>query len=137
MNTRSKSGLFLIELVAVILIFSLSAALCLRIFFRSRQVEAESRNLSYASLAVQSAADCYKSANGDIVKVADLLSGSLSNGELFLYYDADWNRVFDETSSSAYVSIMELSPNEGIVTARESGSGPIFSLTVRGGIDLD
>lgn len=137
MNTRSKSGLFLIELIVVILIFSLSAATCLRLFFQSRQIAAESKNLSYASLAVQSTADCYKSSGGDIEKVAEMLGGSIVNDQLYLYYDADWSRAEDDGAAPYYVRIQELVAGDGVIVAEGKASGPILSISVRGGLDLE
>lgn len=139
MNSKSKSGLFLIELIVVILIFSLSAATCLRLFFQSRQIATESKNLSYASLAVQSTADCYKSSGGDVKKVAEMLGGSIVDDRLYLYYDADWNRAADDGTAPYSVSIRELAPGagEGVIVAESKVSGPIFSISVRGGLDLE
>jgi type II secretory pathway pseudopilin PulG len=136
MNTRSKSGLFLIELIVVILVFSLSAATCLNLFFRSRQISIESRMLSHASMAVQSAADCYKSAAGDLKRTAELTGGELHDeGTLTLYYDAFWERV--DAPASYAVVIMPLIEREGIITAEDAIGTPIFSVTVRGGLFLE
>ena len=139
MNTRSKSGLFLIELVIVILVFSLSAAVCLRLFFQSRLISNESRNLSQASLSVQSVADCYKAMDGDFNKTAEFLGGSLEEDTIDFYYNDMWERVGSIDDASYVVKIEKISEihRESSVTASDFNGNSIFSVIVRGGLDLD
>lgn len=137
MNTRSKSSLFLIEILAVILLFALSAGVCLRLFFQSRQISRESINLSRASLEVQSAADCYKALDGDIDGAAEILGGVVSDGALSVYYDGEWVQTEGADGASYCVTVMELAPKEGIVTAEDLSGGWIFTVNVRGGLDLE
>ena len=136
MNSRSKSGLFLIELIIVITVFSISAAVCLRLFFQSRVIANESYNLSRASLEVQSAADCYKSSGGDLAETADRLGGSLLDGKLMIYYDEKWGKTEDRDDAGFFVGISEISDLESIVCAQALGGGEIFSVSVRGGMNL-
>lgn len=77
MNTRggSKTGLFLIELVIVILFFSVSATICMRIFAFSYTAANHSRDLSDATAAAAATAECFKACGGDIIKTAEILDG--------------------------------------------------------------
>ena len=136
MNTRSKTGLFLIELIIVITIFAMSAAVCLRLFFQSRVIADESRNLSRASLEVLSVADCYKSADGSFDMAADLLGCRTESGVLTVYYDADWARTGSADGASFKVEVVETQPRESRVTALTIDGDDIFSVNVRGGMDL-
>lgn len=140
MNTRSKSSLFLIELVIVILVFSLSAAVCLRLFFQSRQISDQSRNISEASLAVQSVADIYKGSNGDFNKTADFLKGTIADDTISFYYDSVWERVEQKGDASFVVELEKTKEEhrECVITASTlKDNSSIFSVTVRGGLDLD
>ena len=139
MNTRSKSSLFLIELVIVILVFSLSAAVCLRMFFQSRLISNESRNISQASLAVQSVADSYKGMHGDYLKTTELLNGTLVDSTITFYYNEVWEQVSSNTNASYTVVVEKISEKhkESSVTASSIDGTVIFSVIVRGGLNLD
>jgi len=137
MNTRSKAGLFLIELIVVITVFSVSAAVCLRIFFMAHQLSVESRNLSHASVEVQSAADCYKSMKGDIHATAEFLDGDCGpDGVLYLYYDEHWERVDVLEAASFSVSVTETAPGKGRILAEDTDGAAIFSVNVRGELNI-
>ena len=139
MNTRSKSSLFLIELIIVILVFSLSAAVCLRMFFQSRLISNESRNISQAALAVQSVADSYKSQGGDYEKTAKLLGGTIQDEKIYFYYSSIWERVEGENGALFIIDVTQSSPQhkESIVTASDLEGSVIFTVRVRGGLNLD
>ena len=138
MNTRSKSSLFLIELVIVILVFSLSAAVCLRMFFQSRQISSRSRNISQASLAVQSVADCYRSMKGDYEKTADFLDGTTLHSTICFYYNSVWESVGSKEEASFIIEIEKINDlhKESSVTAYSLDGAAIFSVTVRGELNL-
>ncbi|MCL1830409.1 MAG: hypothetical protein FWG21_03165 [Oscillospiraceae bacterium] len=139
MNTRSKSSLFLIELVLVILVFSLSAAVCLRLFFESRLISNESRNISQASLAVQSVADVYKAMKGDYLKTAEFLGGSANDDSVDFYYNEIWEPVDNLADASFIIQLQEINEmhRESSVTASTLDGDPIFSVVVRGGLSFD
>lgn len=136
MNTRSKSGLFMIELVIVIVIFSILSAECLKVFFHSRQIADQSQNLSRSTLAVQSVADCYKSANGDLKQVTEIMGGVLDGEKLTLYFSPKWEQVGDINDAGFCVTIVETAVREGTVTAEDLNKGSLFSVKVRGGWDF-
>jgi len=138
MNTRSKASLFMLELIVVIAVFSVSSAICLRIFFRSHEMTIESRNLSHASIEVQSAADCYKSAKGRIKTAANLLGGKIDqSGVMCIYYDDLWKRVDMSENASFRLSITEFEPGYGKVKAEKTDGTPIFSINVRGDFSIE
>ena len=139
MNTRSKSSLFLIELVIVILVFSLSAAVCLRLFFESRKISDQSRNVSQASITVQTVADCYKAMKGDFNKTAQLLDGTVKGQVVEFYYNRIWESVgsADDAYFVIRIELIEHQHKESTVTASRLDGNEIFSVLVRGGLDLD
>ena len=136
MNSRSKSGLFMIELVVVIVVFSFSAAKCLEVFFHSRQTAEISSSLSRASIEVQTAADCYKSYDGDLFSTAELLGGSVDGERLIIYYDSGWKHTDNADNARFCVTITETAPRESTVIAEDLNGAPIFSVDVRGGLDI-
>ena len=92
----SKTGLFLMELLLVILFFSIASAVCLRGFAAAWQKSRDSADLGGAVLAAQSAAEYWKAAGGDPVQTAALMKGTLSGNRIGQCYDADWVPVDSE-----------------------------------------
>ena len=87
----TKSGLFAIELLIAVGIFSLCAAICMGLFVRSEVMSQEAADLNRAVSAARSAAECYKAAGGDLEKTAELTGGGvLDAGTLFIEFDESW-----------------------------------------------
>ena len=78
----SRSGLFLIELVIVILFFSVSSAICMRIFASAYLSNRYSRAQNEASDAISSVSSIYKTAQGDISGTADMYGAEFEGGKL-------------------------------------------------------
>jgi hypothetical protein len=74
----SKSAIFLFELMAVILIFTVAAAICTDIFAKAFQVSDDSRNLTKAIIRIETAAEEFK---------ADPTSAESED----IYYDENWD----------------------------------------------
>ena len=125
---RSRTTLFLIELAIALGVFAFCAAVCLGVFGTAKRLTRESEALSGASVAAQSAAECYKAADGDLDACAALLEAKAENGVLTLNYDENWRRTAE---NAAFVLV--LTPREdrhAEVTVFAAGSAePVFSLT--------
>ena len=96
MDERSKptkSGLFAIELLIAVGVFSLCAAICVGLFVRSEIISQDSADLNQAVTAARSASECFKAAGGDLQRTAELTGGEVSNGVLFLEFDGDWQKL--------------------------------------------
>lgn len=89
----TKSGLFAIELLIAVGVFSLCAAICVGLFVRSEIISQDSADLNRAVTAARSAAECFKAAGGDLQRTAELTGGEVSNGVLFLEFDGDWQKL--------------------------------------------
>ena len=103
MNNRSgsKSTLFLMEQLIVILIFSFCAAVCVKIFVVSYIMVSESNDMTNALRIAQSGAECYKAYSGDAEQAAKALGGGTAkDNAILVYYDKNW-RVCEE-SDAAY-----------------------------------
>ena len=124
----TRSGLFAIELLISIGVFSLCAAICVGLFVRSEVISQTSADLSRAVSEARSAAECYKAAGGNLEKTADLIGGTLENGTLRLYYDQDWQKAGDCGTGVELLFLLELIPElpaeTGLAAARLKISGP-------------
>ena len=87
---NGSTSLFLIELVLVILIFSLCAAVTMKAFATAKMMTQASDELSSAVTAAQSAAECYKASNGNLAAAAEILNGTVKGQEMTVYYSSDW-----------------------------------------------
>lgn len=64
----------------MLLIFALCAAVCLSLFFSSRETARKSGELSRAAAWASSCAEVYVSSGGDLAKTAGILGAELSSG---------------------------------------------------------
>ena len=92
-QNRSKSTLFLMELIIVIFFFSICAAICVNVFGSAQQMARDSHHLSNAVMPARSPPGCYKSADGDTGAAVELLDGAMSEDHGIVYYDKEWQQV--------------------------------------------
>jgi type II secretory pathway pseudopilin PulG len=99
---RSRSRVFLIELLCCVLIFVLCAVVALQIFAAARQTSDNARALSVLNTQAANIAETYKADKGDVARlIRDAQMAALPDGTLALYYDVDLHRV-DAGSSAVY-----------------------------------
>ncbi len=123
----TRSGLFAIELLIAVGVFSLCAAICVGLFVRSEVMSQNSADLNRAVTEARSAAECFKAVGGDLEKTAELTGGSLEDGKLRLYYDQDWQKVGGCGTGVEMLFLLELIPETGadFAAARLEISGPV------------
>lgn len=117
----SKSAIFLFELMIVILVFSIAAAICTSIFAKGYQYSSESENLTHAVINAESAAEKYK---------VNPTGASLNE----VYFNGNW----EETASSDDAAFtMTLTPSrEGnlnlceISVINKANGESIYQITV-------
>ena len=113
----SRSGLFAIELVAAVGIFTFCAALCVGLFVHAELLSRDSADLTRAVTEARSVAECWKAAQGNTADTAQLTGGFLQQSLLTVFYDRDWNRLTPElVSSAAYqVELLPWRDEEGVL----------------------
>jgi len=112
----SKSAVFLFELMIIILVFVLAAAICTQIFAAAFKMSTESRELTMSSINAQTIAEQFKAGDSDIQP---------------LYFDSGWETAgmtvaeyrveLDELSGTApmreaYVKVFKIGKDEAIYT---------------------
>lgn len=91
MSHRSRSTLFLLEQLIVILIFAICAAACVKIFVASFVIVNNASDMNNALMIAESGAECYKATTGNASKVATVLGGvadGFDNAAVF--YNDEW-----------------------------------------------
>ena len=111
----TRSGLFTIELLISVGVFSLCAAICVGLFVRSEVMSQDSANLNRAVTEARSAAECFKAAGGDMEDTARLTGGEITEGTLFLEYDENWNKLEPGTVGTFELT-MQPAPEDGYMS---------------------
>ena len=113
----TRSGLFAIELLIAVGVFSLCAAICVGLFVRSEVMSQDSTDLNRAVAEARSAAECFKAVGGDLEKTAELTGGQISGDTtLFISYDQSWHKL-DAGAESAFDITLTLRPEDGYTGA--------------------
>lgn len=124
----SRSSLFLMEMLLVILCFALSAAICLQVFVSAKLTADRSRNLSAAVLAAENAAACWKASDGDLGECAALLQAGQGGGTIIQSFDSDWRAV---DGSAEYRLLLKAQNKNAFISVVDADGETIYSLSVR------
>ena len=100
----TRSGLFAIELLIAVGIFSLCAAICVGLFVRAEVMSRDSADLNRAVTEARNAAECFKAAGGDLEETARLTGGELAGDKLLLRYDGELELTLTPAREDGYIS---------------------------------
>ena len=137
---RNKSSLTLLEIIIMVMVFALAAALCLRAFVYSKKLSAQDKIRVLAERQVQTAAEVIKAAKGDAKTAAAILSGMGQEGNAFtldngfeLLYNQDWKpHPVVSGYHCHYVIRVEVSKDgylgKAVITALDSTGTELYSL---------
>jgi type II secretory pathway pseudopilin PulG len=118
------------ELIIVLVIFALSAAICMRTFAESKLASELANDLSNALIKVESAAECWRGEGGDAVKTAELLSLGVSGDSCFGSFDKQWQPC--SQSDAAYSLTLESTGGQAHIEAtRLADDKLLYSLDVK------
>ena len=96
-SEKSNSSLFLIELIIVILFFSICSAINMQVFASAKQLSAGSNALSRGAIEVESIAEIYKAANADLDAIARFTNGErMGEDTVLLYFDQNWDKTHND-----------------------------------------
>ncbi len=124
MSTQSKTPLFLMEAVIMLLVFAISASVCLKVFVGAKTISQESYNIDKACMEAQRAAEYWQSTKGNISETADFLNAKVSGDTLEIFYDEDWMCT---TEASVFTLTMKTSDATADIVISEHGK-ELFSI---------
>lgn len=131
---RSKSTLFLIELILAIGIFAVASAICIQLFVRAHLLSRRSEALTHSIYAATSAAEVFKATNGQSDRMAELLSATDEGGRLVVYYDSSW-AVVPAPVADGFVMQIDLADQSGLAEAHiqvtDAAGGEVYALTAQ------
>lgn len=131
---KNKAPLTMMEQVIMLLVFALSAALCLQAFTAANQTSKTHAARDRAATAAQSTVEALKATEGDYEAAADLTGGMLHDGDLIVCYDENWQ--LSDAPEIAYVVTVPPADtsqpflSQTIVTVSHADLEPLFSLPV-------
>lgn len=140
-ESNSKTSLFLMELIISILFFSITGAICVRLFVSAHITAQNSVNLSHSVMWAQNLSESYISCDGNLDQMADLYPDTAvlvseegsGSGSLLLFLNDDWQLIShptDNTSGTADFASYEI-----VLQADTSGkmvSAAVNILDIRG-----
>ncbi|SFB76084.1 hypothetical protein SAMN02910398_00662 [Butyrivibrio sp. YAB3001] len=137
------------EIIIAILFFSLSSAICLRLFVSAHLLSEKDENLNNALMWSQNLTESFTGCDGRLLMIKNLYPASYltqsdneSDGSIILYFDDEWNTVDDELHQAAYEAILYVKKepaseaykdvnNYGITLTGDSITGNIAILDLR------
>jgi hypothetical protein len=109
------------ELIIAIMFFSLSAAVCVRLFTSAHFMAEGAENMSSATIWSQNLAEAFTGTNGDLTEMEKLYPGayvshtpddpSMKSGYIILFFNEKWERI-DSLSDAAYFASINISVKE-------------------------
>ena len=113
MRTHSKTPLFLMELLIMLLVFSVSAAICLQVFAGARRISEESRRLDAAVMLAQTATETWKANHGDLEETAADMN-VIPDEDGFVLYDEENSLHMEVVTENATANIVVFGGEEEI-----------------------
>lgn len=142
MKRRSKSSLFLIELIIVILFFSLASTVCVQLFVKSHLLDKKTKHTNLGVKVCQNYAEIFSGVNGDAEAFYDIVANDIhartANGCIICYSEKGVVVHSDSTEErqSTFECRISFTEVDRIVTATISflstgDDEEIYSLTVK------
>lgn len=88
---KNKSGIFLMELMAVVLIILLTITTCVNIFFKSQKLSEKSFVLTNACIQAENAAQLLKHDRGNVDSIVKYYGIQKNKNEIVVYFDKEFN----------------------------------------------
>lgn len=105
---KSRSSLFLMELIIVVLFFSLTSAVCLQVFVKAHSIDRETKNINSAVMWGDNLSEIFYEVGPDLNRILEISApGSTvsSDGIAVLYLDKDYNLIDSADNSSCKITL--------------------------------
>lgn len=134
---KSKSGLFLIELIVVILFFSLASTVCIQLFVKAHVLSSDTMIMNKSVEICQNYAECFYGVDGDNNSFIALFPEltKVSDQTFEAYYDEDVKPA-TPTQDTSYKAILVFTQEDNMRTLKIqlmdcSDSSEVYSLLVK------
>ena len=118
---NAGTSLFLMEMIIIVLFFSVASAVCVQAFVNAHLLDRQTRELNHAVIIAQGFADVVRGTDGSIESILKAYPMAVESGELELtaYYDKDFEPCSAQ-DESAYIASIELKPEKKLQTVTVS-----------------
>ena len=136
MNTQdnSRTSLFLMELIIVIMFFALASAICLRLFVGAHLLAERDKNLNNAIIWSQNLSESFYGCNGRIHQMLNLypnafiaLNDNETEGSIVLFFDKDWKQIDNSLEVASY---------EAVIVVKKDTAQNVYSDVNKYGVEL-
>ena len=108
-RSNSRLSLFLMELIIAIMFFSLSAAVCVRLFTTAHLIAERTENLSSAVMWSQNLTESFMAMGGDLDEISQLYPDAyVTEDTLILFFNRDWEMVDEALSQASYEALLKV-----------------------------
>ena len=138
-TTHSKSGLFLMEMIFVLLFLGLTCGICVRLFAASYTARQKAREADHIQELITNTGEILEGTDGTAKSFLALMpDGSITkSGSICYYFDKKWETVSQENST--YKMDVVLSHNDTCKSAQirisrisgANGEETIYTQTIR------
>ena len=130
-ESNSKTSLFLMELIIAILFFSITGAVCVKLFVNAHITAQHSVDLTNAVMWVQNCSEAYTSCNGNLDDLAKIYPDycvlvneeTPQKGTLLMFLDKKWNPICYPTDHTEGI---QNASYEIVLTAAPKSSASVF-----------
>ena len=112
---NSRTSLFLMELIIVILFFAIASAICLRLFVGAHLLSEKDKNLSHALVWAQDLSESFYGCEGRILHMKNLykeaylaMEDNETDGSLVLFFDDNWKEIDNSLSDASFEAVVEV-----------------------------
>jgi len=113
---KSRTALFLMELIIALLFFSLSSAICLQFFVRAHILSKQTKELNNAVMISQSVCEVMRGSYGNLDSIMELFPYAIEGDDSFfeIFYDSKFKPCEYDCQDATYVCDVSCSPNGAI-----------------------
>lgn len=115
---KSKTSLFLMEMILSVLIFSISVAICVKVFMKAYNISYSTKELNMAVTRCTSAAELFYGFSGDLSQIQMEMdadhSGISDKGSLTLFYNGKYDKCSEKDAE--YYMLLVNHKDEDILT---------------------
>lgn len=131
---KSKTSLFLMEMIITVLLFAICSAVCVKFFALTHTISQDTKELNESVALAQGFAEVMRGTDGDIDSIIAQYPKAVRGGDDFfeVFYDEDFNIC--DYDNAVYVGDVSLSPtgaiqNMEVKIVRLSDYKEIYTLT--------
>lgn len=132
-TSKSRTALFLMELIIAILFFSIASAVCMQLFAKAHLTSVKTQELNKAVALAQSYAETFKGTDGSMESLNAIFPEAETAGDCAkIYYDNDFNA--SDAENAAYLGDITITSKDAvsnitIVFTKLSDNSEVYRLT--------